>query len=165
MAAIDLYEQRLRGLTAREARVLVLLLDGRVSTRDLADVLGSTTAAVQTIRQSIRRKLAIPRNGDLAHFFDAMPALRDVAVRLTPPAPSAPARERRTNLVLRATMRELDDTASRVRAKAGALASLAGDASGAEQDAMLAEAALVDRIAGDLDELRSRALTLARAGT
>ena len=150
-------------MTPREARVLVLLLEGPVSTRDIADVLGSSPGSVHAIRQTIRRKLAIPRNA--ASVVEQLPHLRTLAnQRRDETAPPLPVAERRTNLVLRSAMRELDTAANRVRAKAAALASLADDAGADEHDAMLAEAAMVDVIAHELDEVRTRARTMARAG-
>jgi DNA-binding CsgD family transcriptional regulator len=156
-------EQRFQRLTAREVRVLILLLEGQTSTRDIADVLGSTPGAVQTMRQTIRRKLAVPRNGDLAAFVDDLPALRDLATRPPEATSSRPVAERRRNLVLRSAVRDLAAAAERVRAKAGALTTLATDADGEEQQALLAEADLVDLIARELDDVRDRAVAIARS--
>lgn len=143
----------------------MLLLEGHSSTRDLADILGSTPGAVQTVRQTIRRKLAVPRNGDLAQFIDDLPGLRDLARERLAPGPRPALGERRQNLVLRAAVRELESAVARVRAKVGALTALAREASAEEHDAILAEAAVIDLIAQELEGVRSRAVEIARAGS
>lgn len=163
MAANDDLEARLRSLTAREARVLVLLLESHASTRDLADVLGSTPGAMQTIRQTIRRKLAVPRNADLAAYVGDVGGLRAAVEHPVQPS-RLPAPERRQSLVLRAAVREIDVAIDRVQTKMSALRTLAGEPGTPDRDWILAEAALVERIAAELVETRARALSIARGG-
>ena len=158
----DTSRERYRRLTPREARVLVLMING-ASTTDIADVLGVGRGTINGIRQSIRRKLAIPARADLPDFVSRLPGLgehlRNVAEPIVVPRPTA---DRRSNLVLRAALRDLDAAAVRVAAKSRALTTLAESSSADDRERMLEEAELVASIAGELTEVHGRALALAR---
>lgn len=158
----DTANERYTRLTPREARVLVLLLDG-ATTPDIADVLGVGRGTVNGVRQAIRRKLAIPSHADLSDFVAGHPGiqehLRQVAEPIVVPRPAA---DRRRDLVLRAALRDLDTAAERIAAKGRALVTLADSSMDVDRQGMLDEAALVATIASELGDLHARALAMAR---
>lgn len=159
----DMSSERYTRLTPREARVLVLLLDG-ATTPDIADVLGVGRGTVNGVRQAIRRKLAIPAHADLSEFVTQLPGIREhlrqVAEPIVVPRPAA---DRRRDLVLRAALRDLDTAAERIAAKGRALTTLADSSIDIDRQRMLEEASLVATIAAELNDLHERALSLARA--
>lgn len=99
--------------------MLVYMVDGMVGQRDLADVMGTSAAVVGSLRQSIRRKLAVPKGADVIGVLHQR-GLDDVAALATPDLEGLPV-DRRRNLVLRAAIRDLDTVIKRIRAKAQVL--------------------------------------------
>ena len=99
--------------------MLVYMVDGMVGQRDLADVMGTSAAVVGSLRQSIRRKLAVPKGADVIGVLHQR-GLDDVPALATPDLEGLPV-DRRRNLVLRAAIRDLDTVIKRIRAKAQVL--------------------------------------------
>lgn len=105
--------------------MLVLSLDEHHTTTDIAGLLGTTRGTIQSVRQSVRRKLAVPPHVDLRWFVASVPGLAElVASERSSVAATAPRNDRRSRAVLRATLRELEDLADRTTARASALATL-----------------------------------------
>lgn len=148
--------ERFRRLTQREVQVLLLLLEGPASTQDIVDVIGSSRAAVSSIRQSIRRKLGVPRHADLRDFVETVPGLREYAREGVRDEASRPDVERRRHLVLRASLRDLQTLSNRLTARAESLRALsesvhfddidAFDQNGIESDAVAELAAAAERL-------------------
>ena len=138
----------------------MLSLDGQHTTNDIADVLGTTRGTVQSIRQTVRRKLAVPPHVDLGWFVSSVPQLQElVANRPAVAAAPAPSAERRTRSVLRSALRELQDLADRTASRASALAALAVDG---VDDAMGDEVRALQAIATSLEAVSVSALEQAR---
>lgn len=151
---------RVRSLSAREARVF-LLSDERLTTQDIGDALEVSPAVVANARQTIRRKLAVPKGTPLSAFLEE-PGVRDLA-REVADAKVSPERERRRRHVLRSAIHELDVALRRVAAKEKTLRSLASHAEGRHRADLISEAAEVSVIAQRLQVLRDE--TVARART
>jgi DNA-binding CsgD family transcriptional regulator len=152
---------RLRRLTPREARVL-LFADTVVTLQDIADTLETSAAVVAGIRQRIRRKLAVPKGVDLRDVLD-IEGVRDVARAIADASIGSAAPDRRVNLVLRSTIRELETAMSRVGSRARALLAMAEAADDEGREAMFAEATAVETVALELASLRERTIERARA--
>jgi DNA-binding CsgD family transcriptional regulator len=159
---VDAARERYTRLTPREARVLVLLLDG-ATTQEIAGILGVGRGTVNGVRQSIRRKLAIPAHADLGDSVTRLPGIRDHLRQVAEPVVVPhPAPDRRRNLVLRAALRDIDGVATRAAAKSRALVTLAAASDDHDRRWMLAEAEQVAAIATELADLHDRAVALAR---
>ena len=153
-------ESRLQSLTPRERQVLLLWADEQTTVQDAADALGTTTGTVSSVRQSIRRKLAVPRGSDVLEFLRTNGA--DLGVVFDTPTPE-PVIERRRLHVLRSAIRDLDMTARRASTRAAALQRLAEHSDDDARSPMLAEARVVELLAHDVIELRDRMLVEARS--
>jgi DNA-binding CsgD family transcriptional regulator len=120
---LDMFLHRFRGLTAREVRVAILVVNDGLGYHALSTALGVSRGSVANTMQAVRRKLAVPRNEDLAAFFARTPSLREAL----PPAMPAeggtatPGVEHRRKDVLRVTIAELESVAVRARRRADAL--------------------------------------------
>ena len=154
-------ESRLHSLTPRERQVLLLWADQRSTVQDAADALGTTTGMVSSVRQSIRRKLAVPRGSDVVEFLRANGADLSVVFDAADDEP-VPVERRRLH-VLRSAIRDLDMTARRASTRAAALQRLAEHSDDDARAPMLAEAKVVEALAHDVIELRDRMLVEARA--
>lgn len=153
-------ESRLQSLTPRERQVLLLWVEPKSTVQDAADALGTTPGTVSSVRQSIRRKLAVPRGSDVVDFLRANEA--DLSAVFDTPA-QEPVVERRRLHVLRSAIRDLDVTARRASTRAAALQRLAEHSDDDERRPLLAEAAVVEALAHDVIELRDRMLIEAKA--
>lgn len=153
-------ESRLQSLTPRERQVLLLWVEPKSTVQDAADALGTTPGTVSSVRQSIRRKLAVPRGSDVVDFLRANQA--DLSAVFDTPTPE-PTVERRRLHVLRSAIRDLDVTARRASTRAAALQRLAEHSDDHERRPLLAEAAVVEALAHDVIELRDRMLIEAKA--
>lgn len=154
-------ESRLQGLTARERQVLLLWTDPGLTVQDVADAIGTTTATISALRQSIRRKLNVPRGTEVIGFLREQEA--DLTYLFEAPAVVAPQSERRRYHVLRAAIRDLDVTARRAQARTQGLLTLADTSVDPERSALLAEAAIVEALVRDVIALRDRMIEQARA--
>lgn len=150
---------RVRSLSAREARVF-LLSDERLTMQDIGDALDVSPAVVANARQTIRRKLAVPKGIPLNAFLDE-PGVRDLA-RDVAEAKASPERERRQRHLLRSAIHELDVALRRVVAKEKTLRSLASHADGKHRADLISEAAEVSAIAQRLEVLRDETVAAAR---
>ena len=155
-------ESRLQSLTPRERQVLLLWAESRSTVQDAADALGTTAGTISSVRQSIRRKLAVPRGSDVVEFLRANEA--DLGAVFDTPTPE-PVVERRQLHVLRSAIRDLDVTARRASTRAAALHRLAEHTDDVERQPLLAEAAVVEALAHDVIELRDRMLIEAKAAS
>ena len=155
---------RLQSLTPRERQVLVLWVDQKATVQDAADALGTTTGTISSVRQSIRRKLAVPRGSEVGEFLRSNGV--DVEALFDEPAAPAAAEEappeRRRLHVLRSAIRDLDVTARRAVTRANALHRLAAHSDDGARAPILAEAAVVEALAADVIELRDRIIVEAR---
>ena len=154
-------ESRLQSLTPRERQVLVLWMDPKTTVQDAADALGTTTGTVSSVRQSIRRKLAVPRGSEVVEFLRAQEA--DLGMLFEAPTAEPVAVERRRLHVLRSAIRDLEVTARRATTRAAALQRLAEHSDDEARKPMLLEAAVVELLAHDVIELRDRMLVEARS--
>jgi len=155
-------ESRLQSLTPRERQVLLLWADPRSTVQDAADALGTTTGTISSVRQSIRRKLAVPRGSEVMQFLHSQDVELGVLFEAT--IATEPSVERRRLHVLRAAIRDLDVTARRAATRASALHRLAEHSDAGERASLLAEADVVEALAADVLELRDRMIDLARTG-
>ena len=155
-------ESRLQSLTPRERQVLLLWIEPKSTVQDAADALGTTTGTISSVRQSIRRKLAVPRGSDLVDFLRDNEA--DLGTVFGTPTPE-PVVERRRLHVLRSAIRDLDVTARRATTRAAALHRLAEHSDDDERRPLLVEAAVVEALAHDVIELRDRMLIEAKAAS
>ena len=159
MSDTSVHAARFDRLTPRELRVLVLSIDGNQTTADIAAVLGTTRGTVQSIRQTVRRKLAVPPHVDLRWFVESVPGLSElVATERTADAASTPRTDRRSRAVLRTAIRELEDLTDRTAARASTLASLGSDDDGSLGD----EVRLLRTIADSLSSVTATVLERAR---
>ena len=159
MSDNSVHVARFDRLTPRELRVLVLSIDGDQTTADIAGVLGTTRGTVQSIRQSVRRKLAVPPHVDLRWFIESVPGLQDLVntERRAPEEAPTPQPDRRSKVVLRSALRELEELAARTAARASALAALSSD------DASIGdEVHLLRTIADSLTTVNATAIERAR---
>lgn len=152
---------RVRSLSAREARVF-LLSDEQLTMQDIGDALDVSSAVVARTRQTIRRKLAVPKGTQLGAFLDE-PGVRDLS-RDVAEVQASPDVERRRRHVLRSAIHELDVALRRVAAKEKTLRSLASHAKGRHRADLISEAVEVSVIAQRLGALRDETVATARAG-
>lgn len=106
--------ERAGKLTPREWRVVALILEG-VGTQAACEALGVAPGTLESHKQAIRRKLAVPRGVRLEGFLRqnvaALPIPRVPAER--PEAPPKPGVEdRRIRWLLRITLQELAEVAA-----------------------------------------------------
>jgi len=155
---------RLESLSPRERQVLLLWADPSSTVQDAADALGTTSGTISSVRQSIRRKLAVPRGSDVIEFLRDNDVDLEAVLGGTKP-PGAPPVERRRLHVLRSAIRDLDVTARRAATRAAALHRLAASSDDDDRGPILLEAAVVEALAADVIELRDRMLVEARAAS
>lgn len=118
----DLFVSRFRRLTAREIRLLILVVNERMSYRELGEALGISRANIANAMQSTRRKLAVPGHMDLGTFIQRMPSLAAMlASEETLEAVATNREERRRRDLLRVTIGELEMVAVRARSRAAIL--------------------------------------------
>lgn len=121
--AVDVYLSRFRGLTPRQVRLLILVVQDGLGYRELSATLGITRSNVATTMQSVRRKLAVPRHQDLACFVRSIPSLSAVFVsdEATEAANFEGEDARRRQDLLRMTIDDMKAVAVRARRRAASL--------------------------------------------
>lgn len=154
-----LFGARFRRLTARELRLLVLVIEHGMRFRDVSEILGVSRGSVANAIASIRRKLAVPSHEDLRHFVMSVPELASLVGEANPSELATAEIERREQHVLRTTITEIEAMAQRVRRRAEALGMAAGSDA---REELGAEVRTVLSIAELIDQLRDQAMTLAR---
>lgn len=162
-ADVDDVVLRLRRLTPREVRLLILAAEGDLTHRELSETLGVTQGNVAATMQRVRRKLAVPRHENLSVFVAGHPTL---ATELISPRPTAhPGRGQQTKQrelhLLRATIDDLKSVAVRARQRADSLevALVADETAKAMQ---VEEVWTMRRVAELTDDAVAEALSIAR---
>jgi hypothetical protein len=140
--------------------VLLLSLD-ESTIQDVADALGMAASVVATVRQSIRRKLAVPKGADLRDFL-RMHDIDHETLAIEVPLDDRQT-DRRRRFVLRAAIHELELALSRILSKGKTLCRLADQSPAEDREVLLAEVAVIDTVALELEELLRRAIADARA--
>ena len=154
-----LFGARFRRLTARELRLLVLVIDGGPRHREISETLGVSRGSVANAIASIRRKLAVPSHEDLRQFVLSVPELATLVREVDSSDLAAATIERRERHVLRTTITEIEAMAQRVRRRADALGVAAGSDA---REELAAETCTVLSIAELIDQLLDQAVSLAR---
>jgi DNA-binding CsgD family transcriptional regulator len=105
--------ERANQLTPREWRVVALVLEG-VAAQEACDALGIAPGTLESHKQAIRRKLAIPRGQRLERFLQThvaeLPIPKPRAPRVQTVSPEVA--ERRIRWLLRITLQELSEVAA-----------------------------------------------------
>lgn len=119
------FAERASRLTPREWRVIAMVLEG-VPTADACQALGIAPGTLESHKQAIRRKLAIPRGERLERALKEFAARVPVTVpEEAPPKDKAPVpkevAERRVRLLFRMTIEELLETANNADLRASLL--------------------------------------------
>lgn len=144
--------------------MLLLSSDHRATVQDIADALGTTGTTISAARQSIRRKLNVPKGFEVMAFLREQEADLSCLFEPVPPAAEPPEVERRRYHVLRGAIRDLDVAARRASTRAAALRSLAEQHGDADEAApLLEEARVVEALARDMTQLRDRVISEVRS--
>lgn len=119
------FAERASRLTPREWRVIAMVLEG-VPTNDACQALGIAPGTLESHKQAIRRKLAIPRGERLERALKEFAATVPVTVpEEEPPAQKAAVpkevQERRVRLLFRMTIEELLEVANNADLRASLL--------------------------------------------
>lgn len=160
-AAADPFAARFGRLTAREVRLLVLVVKDHPSYHDIGTSLGISRANVATTMQHVRRKLAVPARMDLDAYIRSVPSL--AALVEDDNAAEAVANtsdEQRRQDLLRITIDELQRVALRARRRASTLEALPVGMD--EVEARKHEIDKVRRVADIVDDAVAEALRHAR---
>jgi DNA-binding CsgD family transcriptional regulator len=119
------FAERASRLTPREWRVIAMVLEG-VSTNDACQALGIAPGTLESHKQAIRRKLAIPRGERLERalkeFASSVPVAipEEEAPKTKTPVPKE-VQERRVRLLFRMTIEELLEVANNADLRASLL--------------------------------------------
>lgn len=150
------FADRASRLTPREWRVIAMVLEG-VSTPDACQTLGIAPGTLESHKQAIRRKLAIPRGERLERALKEFAAAVPVTVPEEEPAKTRvvpkEVQERRVRLLFRMTVEELLEVANNADLRASLL----------DQTVRRMSPDGVEEAAREIEDLKRAALTIRSA--